>query len=241
MDEQNINPMDTNAADNTGNPFGTIGTQDPYSMSGSGDPYGMNGTQNPYGAGETQNPYGTNGASNPYGANGTQNPYGADGTQNPYGTNGAQNPYGASGVQNPYGANAAQNPYGAGGMQNPYGTNGAYGSGSVTPPKPPKKKMSKKAKILIFGGIGLAAVAVAAVLLCIYVFFPAKKTVKSALDNMLGSEGITSGSLLFKELGMDTLSTSVSPSVPPVSFTSAASRLPSVRVTHGPSWPLITR
>ena len=66
--------------------------------------------------------------------------------------------------------------------------------------------MSKKAKILIFGGIGLAAVAVAAVFLCLYVFFPAKKTVKAAIDGMLSSDNVVSKSVLMKELGMDTLS-----------------------------------
>ena len=66
--------------------------------------------------------------------------------------------------------------------------------------------MSKKAKILIFGGVGLAAVAVAAVFLCLYVFFPAKKTVKAAIDGMLSSDNIVSKSVLMKELGMDTLS-----------------------------------
>ena len=220
MDEQNLNGSENKysmATDPYGaeqNPYGAA-QQNPY---GAGqNPYGAAG-QNPYGAGQTpyggaqQNPYGaeqgacgTNG--NPYGAEqgayGTNgNPYGAQ--QGAYGTNG--NPYGAQqgayGTNgNPYGAQQGGNPYGAG--QNPYAAaNGA----PIVPPKPPRKKMSKKAKILIFGGIGLAAVAVAAVFLCLYVFFPAKKTVKAAIDGMLSSDNVVSKSVLMKELGMDTLS-----------------------------------
>ncbi|MBO6162134.1 MAG: hypothetical protein J6O53_02670 [Eubacterium sp.] len=220
MDEQNLNGSENKysmATDPYGaeqNPYGAA-QQNPY---GAGqNPYGAAG-QNPYGAGQTpyggaqQNPYGaeqgacgTNG--NPYGAEqgayGTNgNPYGAQ--QGAYGTNG--NPYGAQqgayGTNgNPYGAQQGGNPYGAG--QNPYASaNGA----PIVPPKPPRKKMSKKAKILIFGGVGLAAVAVAAVFLCLYVFFPAKKTVKAAIDGMLSSDNVVSKSVLMKELGMDTLS-----------------------------------
>ena len=207
MDDQNLNgsenenkysiAADTNGAEQQ-NPYGA--QQSPY---GAGqNPYGAQ--QNPYGA--QQNPYGTQ--QNPYGAQ--QNPYGAQ--QNPYGaqqspygaeqgsyaTNGAPNPYGAYG-QNPYGA--AGNPYAA--AQNPYGA-----QTGITPPKPPKKKMSKKAKILIFGGIGLAAIAVAAVFLCLYVFFPAKNTVKAAIDDMLSSDNTIGKSVLMKELGIDSLSQS---------------------------------
>ena len=206
MDEQNLNGSENKysmATDPYGaeqNPYGAA-QQNPY---GAGqNPYGAAG-QNPYGAGQT--PYG-GAQQNPYGAEqgacGTNgNPYGAE--QGAYGTNG--NPYGAQqgayGTNgNPYGAQQGGNPYGAG--QNPYAAaNGA----PIVPPKPPRKKMSKKAKILIFGGIGLAAVAVAAVFLCLYVFFPAKKTVKAAIDGMLSSDNVVSKSVLMKELGMDTLS-----------------------------------
>ena len=212
MDEQNLNGSENKysmATDSDGagqNPYGA--EQNPYGAAGQ-NPYGAG--QNPYGAaqqnpyGAEQGAYGTNG--NPYGAEqgayGTNgNPYGAQ--QGAYGTNG--NPYGAQqgayGTNgNPYGAQQGGNPYGAG--QNPYAAaNGA----PIVPPKPPRKKMSKKAKILIFGGIGLAAVAVAAVFLCLYVFFPAKKTVKAAIDGMLSSDNVVSKSVLMKELGMDTLS-----------------------------------
>ena len=218
MDEQNLNGSENKysmATDPNGagqNPYGA--EQNPYGAAQQ-NPYGAG--QNPYGAAQ-QNPYGA--GQNPYGA-AQQNPYGAE--QGAYGTNG--NPYGAQqgayGTNgNPYGAQQGAygtngNPYGA--QQGAYGTNGnPYGAGQnpyaaangapIVPPKPPKKKMSKKAKILIFGGIGLAAVAVAAVFLCLYVFFPAKKTVKAAIDGMLSSDNVVSKSVLMKELGMDTLS-----------------------------------
>ena len=145
--------------------------------------------QNPYGMNETQDPYGTNGAPDPYGTGAPQNPYGTNGAPNPYGTGAPQNPYGTTGVPNPYGTGVPQAPYGA----------------APQPPKPPKKKMSKKAKILIFGGIGLAAVAAAVILLCIYVFFPAKKTVEKAMQAMANGDNLFSQSVLGSELGIDAL------------------------------------
>ena len=198
MDEQNYNPMDTGGTTGTDNTYGTNEAQNPYSTSGTQDPYGVNGAQNPYGAGGAQNPYGTGAG---------QNPYGAGGAQNPYGTNGAASPYGTGGAQNPYGTNGAASPYGAAGMQNPYGTAAQSPYGSTEPPKPPKKKMSKKTKILLFGGIGLAVLVAAALVLCFTVFFPAmhKKTVKQAIDNMLGADGVFSNSLVLNEFGIKEL------------------------------------
>ena len=188
MDEQNNNPM---------NPYGTDEIHDPYGINNAQE---SGGTQNPYGMNNAQNPYGMNNAQNPYGTNGAQNPYGMNNAQKPYGTNGAQNPYGMNNAQNPYGAAGAQNPYG----QTPYG--------NVEPPKPPKKKMSGKTKALLFGGIGLAVIAAAVIVLFVFVLLPAKnrKTVKNAIDNMLGAEGIFSNTMLIKELGVDEISTNFS-------------------------------
>ncbi len=222
MDEQNNNPMNPYVTNETQDPYGTNGTQspygDPYGTNGSRNPYGTYNAQNPYGAAGAQDPYGMNNGQNPYGMNNAQNSYGAAGGQSPYGMNNGQNPYGAAGAQDPYGMNNGQspygmnngqNPYGAAGAQNPYGmNNGQNPYGSIEPPKPPKKKMSKKTKAFLFGGIGLAVLAAAAIVLLLFVLLPAqnRKTVKQAIDNMLGSEGIFSNSMLVKELGVDELS-----------------------------------
>jgi hypothetical protein len=210
MDEQNMNPYGDGGQNGSGtgtqDPYGT-NEQNPYGGNGAQDPYGTNGAQNPYG-GAGQNPYGVNEPQNPYGAGGVQSPYGAQNNpyggagQNPYGGNGTQDPYGA-GAQNPYGSNGAPNPYAQQmypnvAQQNPY-------QGAVPAPKPPKKKLSKKAKILIFGGIGLAALAVAAVFLCIYVFFPAKKTLEAAVRETLNGEMLVQKSVLGKEIGFSEL------------------------------------
>ncbi|MBR6173507.1 MAG: hypothetical protein IKQ49_10140 [Eubacterium sp.] len=227
----NNNAQDPYGTNDIQNPYGTNGTQSPYGTNSAQSPYGANSTQSPYGTNSTQSPYGTNSTQSPYGTNGTQSPYGTNSTQNPYGSNSAQSPYGTNGTQSPYETNSAQSPYGTNSSQSqydaaargPYGTNGVQspygtapaanpygtsGAGYGQPPKPPKKKMSKKAKVLIFSGIGLAVAAVAAYFLCVYVFFPAKKVVKEAMENMTAGDKLFEQSLLASEFGLDDIAKS---------------------------------
>ena len=58
------------------------------------------------------------------------------------------------------------------------------------PPKP-KKKMSKKAKILLFGGIGLLFAAIATFCVLRFIVFTPKKSVKKAMDKTFTVENMS--------------------------------------------------
>ena len=212
-----------------GNPYGGAqqGTN-PYGAQQGANPYAP---KNPYGgAAQGGNPYSTSqqGGNSYGGAQQGTDPYGASrqganpyAPKNPYaGAGQGGNPYSTTqqgadpyAAKNPY-ASAGQGsaPYGAG-QADPYGASrgsDSYGGVAPEPPKPPKKKMSRKMKALIFGGVGLAALAVGLYFLFTLVIFPPKKTLDTAFENSfkLGSSSLAEQFLktpLTKELGFDTL------------------------------------
>ena len=191
MDDNNMNPFDQNQGTNSyGQP------------QQSADPY----AQNPYGQQQGANPYAQpQQSADPY----AQNPYGQQQGMNPY----AQPQQGANPYAQPQqGANPyAQpqqnaNPYAPEPGVNPYSTSG----GAPVPPKEPKKKMSGKMKALIFGGIGLAVLAVGVYFLLTLVIFPAKKTVKEAFNGSISTKALAERSLLSKELGADEIGNLIS-------------------------------
>jgi len=215
MDEQNMNPFGQQGTDPFSDPYAQNAQQDPnpYAQPTQGaDPFTQQSQQiaDPYAQGA--NPYGQQGV-NPYAQQGT-NPYAQRGA-NPYGQQGV-NPYAQQGTNpyaqqeaNPYGQQGA-NPYGQQGVNpyaqqpgvNPYSMNG----GTPVAPKPPKKKMSGKMKALIFGGIGLVAVAIGVYFLLTRVVFPPKKALREAVDASFTMDQMVKGSPIMDELGITELS-----------------------------------
>ena len=157
-----------------------------YGQQGQFSQGGQNG-QLSYGQQPAQN-YGQQGQFSQGGQNGQQS-YGQQPAQN-YGQQGQFSQGGQNG-QPSYGQQPAQN-YGQQGQfsQQSYGqpSYGQPGQGFVpknyTAPEPPKpkKKMSKKAKIFMFSGIGLVVAAVAVFCILRFFVFTPKKVVKKALE-----------------------------------------------------------
>ena len=189
MDDTNMNPFEQ---DGQG--------ANPYAQQAGANPYGQQAGANPYGQQAGANPYGQQAGANPYAQQAGANPYGQQAGANPYGQQAGANPYGQQAGSNPYGQQAGANPY-AQPAVNPY----SAGGGAPVPPKEPRKKMSKKMKILIFSGIAAVLLGVGLYFLFTRVVFPPKKTLRAAVDNTLSAANMMGDSLLAKEFGLDTL------------------------------------